>query len=47
MDGIAAMDDSLRSDTPRLGLWLDTSDLTVEQTVDTIVARGLAEGRVG
>ena len=46
MDGIAAMDASLRNDTPRLGLWLDTSDLTVEATVDAIVARGLADGRV-
>jgi cytidylate kinase len=47
MDGIAAMDASLRTDTPRLGLWLDTSDLTVDQTVDAIVDRGLDEGRVG
>jgi chloramphenicol 3-O-phosphotransferase len=47
MVGIAAMDRSLREDTPRLGLWLDTSDLTVEQTVDAIVARGLLDGRVG
>jgi hypothetical protein len=46
MDGIAAMDESLRNDTPRVGFWLDTSDLTVDQTVDAIVARGLAEGRV-
>jgi cytidylate kinase len=46
MDGIVAMDRSLRGDTPHLGLWLDTSDLTVDQTVDEIVARGLAEGRV-
>lgn len=46
MDGIAAMDRSLREDTPRLGLWLDTSDLTVDQTVDAIVVRGLDEGRM-
>ena len=46
MDGIVAMDASLRHDTPRLGLWLDTSDLTVDETVDAIVARGLDEGRV-
>jgi chloramphenicol 3-O-phosphotransferase len=46
MDGIAAMDASLRNDTRRLGLWLDTSDLTVDETVDAIVARGLTEGRV-
>jgi chloramphenicol 3-O-phosphotransferase len=33
-----AMDDDLRR-TPRLGLWLDTSDQTPEQTVDEILAR--------
>ncbi len=46
MAGIAAMDTSLREETPRLGLWLDTSDLTVDQTVDAIVARGLVEGQI-
>jgi hypothetical protein len=25
-------------ETPRIGLWLDNSDLTVEQTVDQILA---------
>jgi hypothetical protein len=40
------MDRSLREDTPRLGLWLDTSGLTVEETVDAIVERGLGEGVV-
>ena len=44
--GIAALDTSLRSETPRFGLWLDTSDQTPQQTVDEIVARGLAEGEV-
>ena len=39
------LDHELRSNTPRLGLWLDTSTLTVEQTVDTIVAR-LSEAAV-
>ncbi|WP_437722321.1 AAA family ATPase [Sorangium sp. So ce861] len=29
----------LREETPRLGLWLDTSDLTVEETVDEILGR--------
>ncbi|MFE5211304.1 AAA family ATPase [Streptomyces sp. NPDC056600] len=29
---------ALREDTPRLGLWLDTSRLTVEETVDAILA---------
>jgi cytidylate kinase len=36
---VADLDTSLRTETPRLGLWLDTSDLTPEQTVDAIVAR--------
>lgn len=34
-----ALDHSLRTETPRLGLWLDNSDQTVEQTVDTILAQ--------
>ncbi|MEV6770846.1 AAA family ATPase [Nocardia sp. NPDC051030] len=29
----------LHTTTPRIGLWLDTSDLTVEQTVDAILAK--------
>jgi cytidylate kinase len=36
----------LRYDTPRLGLWLDTSKQTPEETVDAIIQRGLTEGRV-
>jgi predicted kinase len=35
----ADLDQALRSDTPRLGLWLDTSILSVEETVDTIIAQ--------
>jgi predicted kinase len=30
------LDRSLRQETPRLGLWLDTSDLTVDETVARI-----------
>lgn len=33
------LDQALRETTPRLGLWLDTSYLTVEETVDAILAR--------
>ncbi|WP_153338574.1 AAA family ATPase [Nocardia aurantia] len=33
------LDTGLRRDTPRLGLWLDSSDLTVDQTVDEILTR--------
>ncbi|MGQ4618684.1 AAA family ATPase [Nocardia sp. R7R-8] len=35
---VAGLDRVLRENTPRIGLWLDTSDLTVEQTVDRILA---------
>lgn len=34
-----SMDAILRESTSRAGLWLDTSDLTVEQTVDAILER--------
>lgn len=33
------LDAVLRSDTPRVGLWLDTSTLSVDETVDEILAR--------
>jgi predicted kinase len=33
------LDAFLRENTPRIGLWLDSSDLTAEQTVDVILAR--------
>lgn len=36
---VADLDSGLRSTTPRIGLWLDTSDLTVEETVDAILDR--------
>jgi cytidylate kinase len=36
---IEALDRSLREETPRLGLWLDTSGLTPEETVDAILDR--------
>lgn len=35
---IDAFDHVVRSETPRLGLWLDTSDLTVDATVEAILA---------
>ena len=45
-DDIAALDRALRSDTPRIGLWLDTSEQRPDQTVDEIVERGLEDGLV-
>ena len=41
----AAMVDGLRRTTPRLGLWLDTSTMSVEETVEAI-AEGLEQARV-
>nr|MDT0659973.1 AAA family ATPase [Micromonospora sp. DSM 115978] len=38
--------DGLRRGTPRLGLWLDTSDRTPEDTVDQILARAWSEARI-
>jgi predicted kinase len=34
---VAELDASLREETPRIGLWLDTSELTVNETVDRIL----------
>ena len=36
---LEALDRSLRHETPRLGLWLDTSDQTPGETVDEILRR--------
>lgn len=35
----ADLDRSLRTITPRIGLWLDSSELSVAETVDAILAR--------
>lgn len=39
------LDAGLRGGTPRVGLWLDSSDLTVDETVDAVLA-GLDGARV-
>jgi predicted kinase len=36
-----ALDQLLRTETPRRGLWLDTSDLTVDDTVDEVLDRAV------
>ncbi|BBG04891.1 MULTISPECIES: AAA family ATPase [Pseudonocardia] len=36
---IEQLDHGLRHETPRIGLWLDSSDLGVDETVDAILAR--------
>ena len=42
---IEALDQALRHETPKRGLWLDTSEHTPEQTVDEILTRS-EEARV-
>jgi chloramphenicol 3-O-phosphotransferase len=36
---VHALDHALRHETPRLGLWLDTSSMTIEETVAEILSR--------
>lgn len=36
-EGVSVLDRYLRTRTPRIGLWLDTSELDVAQTVDAIL----------
>jgi len=43
---IEQLDDVLRRETPRIGLWLDTSGQTPDETVDEILARASAEAVV-
>jgi predicted kinase len=43
---INQLDDVLRHQTPRIGLWLDSSDQSPTETVDEILARGWAEARL-
>ncbi|WP_246458640.1 AAA family ATPase [Streptomyces himalayensis] len=42
---VAELDRGLRAETPPIGLWLDTSDLTVSETVAAILS-GLDEARL-
>jgi hypothetical protein len=41
------MDAELRDDLSGLGYWLDTSALTVDQTVDSLLATGITAGMLG
>ncbi|MBF6173076.1 AAA family ATPase [Nocardia blacklockiae] len=36
---VTDLDQTLHTETPRIGLWLDTTNLTVAQTVDEILTR--------
>ncbi|MFQ6230841.1 hypothetical protein [Nocardia sp. NPDC002869] len=35
---VSALDTVLRETTPRVGTWIDTSDLTVDETIEAILA---------
>jgi len=43
---IRQLDDMLRHQTPRLGLWLDTSRQTAAETADEILSRAWDEARI-
>jgi hypothetical protein len=40
------LDEALRLQTPRIGLWLDSSDQTPAETVNEILQRAWREGRI-
>jgi len=44
---VEALDEVLRKETPRVGLWLDSSDLTPEETADAILRRAADEAAIG
>ncbi|SCE71803.1 AAA domain-containing protein [Micromonospora viridifaciens] len=44
---VADLDAGFRAETPRIGLWLDTSAQTPDETVDEILARAWRDGRIG
>lgn len=46
LEGAVAEFQQYVAETPRLGLWLDTTDQTPERTVDLVLARAWTEGRV-
>lgn len=45
-EGPAELGACLRRETPRIGLWLDSSEQTLDQTVDELLARVWAEAQV-
>ena len=45
-EGPAELYAHLRKDTPPIGLWLDTSEQTLEETADELLARVWGEGQV-
>jgi chloramphenicol 3-O-phosphotransferase len=45
-EGVAGLDAYLRRETPHIGLWLDTSEQTVDETVEQILTRARTEAAV-
>jgi cytidylate kinase len=43
---ITALDAALRRETPRIGVWIDTSSQSADETVDEILRRGPTDGRL-
>ena len=40
------LDERMRHETPHVGWWLDTSDMTADETVDAILRDGWERGRI-
>jgi hypothetical protein len=45
-EGPAELDAHLRRETPKIGLWLDTSEQTLSQTVEDLLARVWTQAKV-
>lgn len=45
-EGPAELDAHLRRETPRIGLWLDSSEQTLDQTIAELLARVWSEAQV-
>jgi cytidylate kinase len=45
-EGPAELDAHLRQETPRIGLWLDTSEQSLSQTVEELLARVWTQAKV-
>lgn len=43
---ISALNHSLHNETPKIGLWIDSSDQTPQETVEEILRRAFTEARV-
>ncbi len=44
--GVSELDRLFREETPRIGLWIDSSEQTAEETVEEILSRCWAEARL-